>query len=108
MRSETCVAGVGAYHVALTTVVRDLAIELESFYTGHDKLAESHVTHLLLAPSLREFELRPLVHSEVPVVFARRRCVYDHFQRLQDFLAELGYDRVRVDFVDEALLAIEV
>ena len=81
--------------------------ELASFYTGHERLAESHVTHLLLAPGLRALRAEPLSQSEVPVVWARRRCLYDHLQVLADFLRELGYEGVQIDVCDEALASVE-
>jgi hypothetical protein len=107
VRSETLVADVGAYHLALTTVLPDCGIELESFYTGHDRLGESRVTHLLLAPSKREFDEHELRHSEIPVLFARRRCLYDHLQRLQQFADEIGLGALQVDVGEQTLLAIE-
>jgi hypothetical protein len=107
VRSATTVASVGAYHLALATVLPDRGVELETFYTGHEQLGESHVTHLLLAPGSRALRAEPLTQSEVPVVWARRRCLYDHLQRLGDFLRELGYARVQIDIGDEALAGVE-
>jgi hypothetical protein len=107
VRSATNVASVGAYHLALATVLPDRGVELESFYTGHERLGKSHVTHLLLAPGLRALQAESLPQSEVPVVWARRRCLYDHLQRLGDFLRELGYERVQIDVVDEAFAGVE-
>src|SRR5438552_16942315 len=78
VRSSTTVAGVGAYHLALATVLPDRGVELASFYTGHEQLGESHVTHLLLAPGLRALRAGPLSQSEVPVVWARPRCLCHH------------------------------
>lgn len=105
--AETLVAEVGAYHLVLATVLPDFGVEVESFYTGHEVLAESRVTHLLLAPGRREFDEHELRHDEVPVVFARRRCLYDHLQRLQEFVAELGIGRLKVDVGEDALLALD-
>jgi hypothetical protein len=65
------------------------------------------VTHLLLAPGSRALRAEPLAQPEVPVVWARRRCLYDHLQRLGDFLRELGYERVQIDVCDEALAGVE-
>lgn len=107
VRSETRVDGVGAWHVVLRTVLRDLGVELQSSYTGHDHLSESGVIHLVLAPELHELEPRLLSQAAVPVVWARRRCLYDHLQRLQDLLGELGHDSVEIDVLDDALLAVD-
>ena len=107
VRSSTRVASVGAYQVVLTTVLEDRGIELHSSYMGHDWLAESQVTHLLLSPEERLFETREHPQAQVPVVAARRRCLYDHLQRLGDFLRELGYYDASIDVLDEAILAVE-
>ena len=107
VRSSTTVASVGAYHLAVATVLPDRGVELESFYTGHEQLGESNVTHLLLAPGLRALHAEPLSHLEVPVVWARRRCLYDHLQRLGDFLRDLGYGHVQIDVCDEVLAGAE-
>jgi hypothetical protein len=107
VRSSTKVAGVGAYHLALATVLPDRGVELHSFYTGHDRLGETSVTHLLLAPGGRELRTEPCLHSEIPVMWARRRCLYDHLQRLADWLRELGHEGVRIDLDDDALPAVD-
>src|SRR4051794_4360816 len=80
VRTSTTVAGVGAYHLALATVLPDRGVELHSFYTGHDRLGETSVTHLLLAARGRELRTGPCRNSEIPVMWARRRCLYDHLQ----------------------------
>ena len=107
VRSTTRVISVGAYQVVFTTVLPDRGIELHSSYMGHDAIHASQVTHLLLAPGERSFEARELPQAEVPVVWARRRCLYDHLQRLGDFLRELGHFDASIDVLDEALLAVE-
>jgi hypothetical protein len=107
VRSSTTVAGVGAYHLALASVLPDRGVELHSFYTGHDRLGEPSVTHLLLAPGGRKLRAEPCRNSEVPVMSARRRCLYDHLQWLADWLRELGDEDVRIDLDDDALRAVE-
>ena len=107
VRASTTVAAIGAYHVGLTTVLPDRGVELHSFYTGHDRLGETSVTHLLLAPGGRELRTEPRRNSEVPVIWARRRCLYDHLQCLADWLRELGHEDVRIELDDEALSAVE-
>lgn len=69
---------------------------------------EANVTHLLLAPRARQLTAETLHHSEIPVMWARRRGLYDHLQRLADFLRELGDEDVRIDVGEEALAAVEV
>ena len=50
---------------------------------------------------------RELRGAEVPVVHARRRCLIDHLERLQQLLEEVGFGAARIDVDDETLLAIE-
>jgi hypothetical protein len=107
VRTSTTVAGVGAYHLALATVLQDRGVELHSFYTGHDRLGETRVTHLRLAPGGRELRTEPCRHAEIPVMWARRRCLYDHLQCLADWLRELGHEDVRIELDDDALSAVD-
>jgi hypothetical protein len=107
VRSSTTVAGVGAYHLALATVLPDRGVELYGFYTGHGRLGATSVTHLLLAPQGRELRTEPCRNSEIPVMWARRRCLYGHPQCLADWLRELGHDDVRIELDDDALSAVE-
>jgi hypothetical protein len=91
--SETRYAEVGAYVLVLSSCVPDLGLELHSTYVGHPGV-ETRVTHLTLGGggprrAANEAVARP--DGELPVVFARRRCLFDHLQRLQDLLAGIGH-----------------
>ncbi len=90
----------------LSSVLPDRAIELHSTYLGHPG-APTQASHLTLAPGISDSH--SLEHHEalIPVMIARRRCIYDHLQRLQDFLAELGLT-VQIPLADDALLAVEL
>ena len=107
VRSSLRVSRVGAYHVAIETVLPDRGIELHSFYTGHPNLDRSEVAHLELTRNRRTLRSAELSAGEVPVVWARRRCVLDHLARLVDFLAELDYPSVAVDVTDGLLAGAE-
>jgi hypothetical protein len=108
VRSRTRVACVGAYVVIVSTALESCpGVVLESTYVGHDHVPETHVTYLLLAPAMRSIEHCTVPHAEIPVLYARRRCLYDHLQRLQDFADELGLGFLGADVVDETLVAIE-
>jgi hypothetical protein len=107
VRSKTRVAQVDAGHVALATVLEDRGVDVRSYYTGRDELGTSHVAHVLLAPTVRDFDAHELNYLEIPVMYARRRCLYDHLQRVSDFLRELGNGAVAIDVLDEALLDVE-
>lgn len=104
-RSETLVLGAGAYALVLSTVLPTRAIELHSSYLGHPGAA-TQASHLLLAPDVSEGETVEHEHTAIPVMVARRRCLYDHLQRLQDFLAQFGHT-LQIPLADDALLAVE-
>ena len=105
-RSETRIASAGAYALVLSSVLPDRAIELHSSYLGHPG-TPTHTIHLMLAPTTSDSEALEHHETSIPVIVARRRCIYDHLQRLQDFLAELGHT-VQIPIADDALLAVEL
>ncbi len=105
-RFETRLASAGAYALVLSSVLPDRAIELHSSYLGHPG-APTRASHLMLAPGITDSESVEHDESSIPVMVARRRCIYDHLQRLQDFLAELGH-AVQIPLADDALLAVEL
>jgi hypothetical protein len=45
-------------------------------------------------------------HEEMPVMYARRRCLYDHLHRLQDLLQDIGID-AQMPVEEQAIAAIE-
>ena len=91
VRSETCLTDAGLNVVVLSTAIRGRGIWVESTYLGHGG-ADTQVSHLMVAPGRSgETEARSVPHDEMPVVHVRRLCLYDHLQRLQDFLDELGH-----------------
>ena len=86
-------AEAGAYVLVLSSCIPELGLELHSTYVGHPGV-ETGVTHLMLGGggpkrAASEAVVRP--ERELPVVFARRRCLFDHLQRLQDELDALGH-----------------
>jgi hypothetical protein len=105
-RSETRLASAGAYALVLSSVLPDRAIELHSTYLGHSG-APTQASHLLLSPAHNDSETVEHDEFSIPVMVARRRCIYDHLQRLQDFLGELGHT-AQIPLADDALLAIEL
>jgi hypothetical protein len=105
-RSETVLTEAGPNALVLSTTIRDRGIWLDSTYLGHGG-AETQVAHLLVAPGRTgETESRSVPHDEIPVIHVRRLCLYDHLQRLQDFLSELGHV-AQVDGLDRAIEAVE-
>ncbi len=109
LQSETLPAEAGAYALTLSTNLRDLAVELHSSYVGHMRAETTHVAELVLGigdPGA-ETSARKLRGVEVPLDHARRRCLIDHLERLQEILEEGGFGAARIDVGDETLLAVE-
>ena len=65
------------------------------------------MTQLLLAPASRALHVEPLAQSEIPVVWARWRCLYGPPAMARSLLRELGYERVQIDVGDEVLALVE-
>ena len=106
VRSETILTEAGPNVLVLSTTLRDRGIWVDSTYLGHGG-AETQITHLLVAPGRSgETESRAVAHDEVPVIHVRRLCLYDHLQRLQDFLDDLGHTG-QVHGLDVAVEAVE-
>ena len=105
--SETRYAEAGAYVLALGSCVPDLGVELHSVYVGHPGVS-MRITHLALSgpPSQAASETVVRPQGDLPVVFARRRCLFDHLQRLQDELAGLGH-RVGITSTTAPLIDLE-
>jgi hypothetical protein len=107
IRSETLLADAGPYALCLSTTLPDLAIALHSTYLGHGHAADTQVAHLVLRGEAAQTEDHTAEHVELPVAYARRRCLYDHLQRLQDLLEAEGFGPVCVDGLDDAALLVD-
>ena len=106
VRSETLLTEAGPNALVLSTTLSDRGIWLDSTYLGHGS-AETQITHLLVAPGRSgETECRTVPHDEIPVIHVRRLCLYDHLQRLQDYLDSLGHTG-QVSGLDHAIEAVE-
>jgi hypothetical protein len=105
-RSETLLADVGAYALVLSSVLPARAVELHSSYLGYPG-TPTRASHLLLAPDTADSEAAEHSADSIPVIIARRRCLYDHLQRLQDFLETLGHTAA-IPLPDDALVAVEL
>jgi hypothetical protein len=106
--SETRYAEAGAYVLVLSSCVAELGLELHSTYVGHPGV-ETRVTHLILGargPQRAATEAVARPDGELPVVFARRRCLFDHLQRLQDELAGIGH-QAGIDVDDASVSELE-
>jgi hypothetical protein len=105
VRSETLATSVGTYIFVLETVLPDHAIDLHSVYTGHAK-TKTQAIHLILTPDLREATTVEHESDAIPVMHARRTCLYDHLHQLQDLLQKHGID-AQIPIDDDAIKAIE-
>jgi hypothetical protein len=105
IRSETLASSVGAYVLVLDTTLADLAIDLHSAYAGHEK-TKTQATHLILTPDRQESIGVEHEHDVIPVMHARRRCLYDHLHQLQDLLQRDGVE-ASIPVEDAAIQAIE-
>lgn len=104
-RSETIASSIGAYVFAIATTLPDLAIDLHSTYTGHER-AGTIATHLILAHDAYDALAQEHEHDLLPVTHQRRRCLYDHLHRLQELLEELGM-QVSIPVEEDAISAVE-
>jgi hypothetical protein len=105
--SETRYLEAGAYVLVLCSCVPELGVELHSTYVGHPGV-ETHVTHLALGSASDRAVNETMMRAEgdMPVLFARRRCLFDHLQRLQDELTGLGH-RAGLEIDDGSVLELE-
>jgi hypothetical protein len=55
---------------------------------------------------LREATTTEHEHDAIPVMHARRRCLYDHLHHLQDLLQNMGMD-AQIPIDDAAVEAVE-
>ncbi len=104
-RSETTATSVGAYVLVIDTVLPERGISLCSTYAGHTH-TKTLASHLLLAHDAYDAIPAEHEHEEMPVMYARRRCLYDHLHRLQDLLQDIGID-AQIPVEEEAIAAIE-
>lgn len=105
VRSRTHASTVGPYVLVLDTVIPEKGTELHSLYTGHEGTS-TLASHLLLAPDLQETLAAEHEHDAIPVTHARRRCLYDHLQHLQDLLEQTGAEAT-IPIDEQAIAAIE-
>jgi hypothetical protein len=103
--SETLATSVGAYILVIETVLPDQAIDLHSTYTGHTHV-KTQATHLILTPELHEATTVEHDHDHLPVMHARRTCLYDHLHQLQSLLQDHGIN-AQLPVEDDAIDAIE-
>lgn len=105
VRSHSRATSIGPYVLVLDTVLPERAIELHSTYTGHPSV-KTISSHLPLAPDIHESFAVEHDHDQLPVIHARRRCLYDHLHQLQDLLDRAGL-QASIPLDEEAIAALE-
>jgi hypothetical protein len=105
VETETNATSVGAFVLVLDTTIPERGIQLQSIYLGH-KGVQTLASHLLLAGHIRETIAAEHDPDMLPVWHARRACLYDHLQRLQDLLDQLGL-QAQISLGNDALRAME-
>lgn len=104
-RADFTVTSAGPYALVLRSTLHGTSgLELVSTYLGHSR-AITQITHLkLIAGAQPTAEHRGVPHDDVPVIFARQRCVLDHLAVLATYAQQHGHT-LAVD-VDDELLAL--
>ena len=107
VKSETRYGAFGAHVLLISTAIGDIGIQLHSSYVGGAP-ADTQVAELFIAPrgDVRS-SARATPATELPVVYARGRCLYDHLLSLQLHLEDHGYELVAIETDDAALAVFE-
>ncbi len=105
VHSQTLATSVGAYILAIETVIPDQAIDLHSVYVGHANV-KTLATHLILTTAHSECLTVEHEHDQMPVMHARRTCLYDHLHQLQDLLQRDGTE-ASIPIDEQAIHEIE-
>ena len=107
VRSETRYGAFGAHVLLISTAIGDIGVQLHAGYVGGAS-ADTQVAELFVAPAgdVRS-SARAAPATELPVVYARSLCLYDHLLSLQLHLVEHGYESVAIEIDDAALAILE-
>jgi hypothetical protein len=106
--SETLFAYAGAFQLTLSTALPDEGVQLHSSYLGHESAERSSASHLLIAPGGRP-RLWTVEHdpANLPVMHARRYCLFDHLAVLVDELRQRTHCEVLLDVPPAALVRVD-
>ena len=106
VRSETLHASLSPYVVTIGTTLPAQGVSLYSTYHGHPG-ATTAVVHLVRTRAgFPRTDVARHAEDQLPVVFARARCLRDHALRLHDVLSTLDCIAA-VHLSDAAELAVE-
>jgi hypothetical protein len=107
VEADTRYAVAGGRILVLTTAVPELGAELHSVYVGA-RGVDTAVTELWLAPgNSPEAFTRSAREEQLSLEGERRRCLYDHAQRLQDQLHALAAAPVAIHLDGQAVDALQ-
>jgi hypothetical protein len=104
--SDTRYAVAGACVLVITSAVPSVGAELHSSYIGA-RGSDTVVAELWRARDATETCVRTADDADLSLVRERRRCFYDHLQRLQDRLAAAVDAEVAIDVDERALHTAE-
>ena len=108
VRSETLQGSLSPYVVTIGTTLPAHGVSLYSTYHGHPG-APTVAVHLKRAPRCApRTEMEQHRGAQLPVVFARARCLRDHAVRLQDLLEAHSGRTAAIHLSDEAEYVLEV
>ena len=103
---ESIAQGWNAYTLSLSTTLPSLGVELHSTFVGHHHCPTSRAIHLELAPGISRTSAVEHDAKNLPVLFARDRCLHEHAQQLVGFLTELGH-ACSVELDEHATTSVE-
>lgn len=105
--AETLLTDVGLALVLETAVPRpDVPIQVTSSYVAAPSGALTQITHAVVGHGRDRTEHVALAAADIPVLFARSRCLEHHLMRVLDLLAEMG-QIATLPAIDAALAAAD-
>jgi hypothetical protein len=107
VETSTRIVSAGGYVLTLSTLLPSRGIELHSTYTGHPLAERTLVSELFLCKSRDPLiDTRDADPRELPVLYDRHSCLYDHLLRLHELLSSLELGAVAIRDLDGAVEAL--
>lgn len=102
IRSTHTAYEAGANVLTLVSCSAEVDFELHSSYVGSDYSPNLTVAELVCEGKEEAHSTRSADAEAGVLTYARRRCLYDHLQRIQDLLAARGLGPVQIHGLDAA------
>ncbi len=102
---ESLAIGIAGDILVLSTTVPSLGLTVHSTYHGHAGL-DTQIVHLALMPGRPRQDLASCPHEDLPVSYARERCLLDHLAYVREKLEEHTAASVALDVEDIAIAAV--